>query len=84
MDNKWTNDIRRLWSIVKWLELDPAHRMAEKIEECACFFRKKATEIRKEMKEKLQRMQWILASMQRLREQYPNNVWIEARLEEGK
>ena len=29
-------------------------------------------------------MQWTLASMQRLREQYPNNVWIEERLEEAK
>ena len=36
------------------------------------------------MKDKLQRMQWTLASMQRLREQYPNNVCIEAPLEEAK
>ena len=73
-----------LWSNVKWMYHDPAHRLAGKIEECACFFQKKAIEIRKEMKEKLKRMQWTLASMQRLREQYPNNVWIEARLEEAK
>ena len=47
-------------------------------------FRKKAIEIRKEIREKMQRMQWTLAFMQQLRELYPHNVWIEARLEEAK
>ena len=56
MDTKWIDDILKIWSNIKWRYLDPAHRLAGKIEECACFFRKKATEIRKEMKEKLQRM----------------------------
>ena len=63
---------------------DPDHRLAGKIEECACFFQKKATQIRNETREKLQRMQWTFASMQRLGEQHPNNVWIDARLQEAK
>ena len=33
MDNKWTNEIRRLWSNVKWMYHDPAHRLAGKRDE---------------------------------------------------
>ena len=84
MDTKRIDDIRKIWSTIKRRYLDPAHRLAGKLEECACFFQKKAIEIRKEIREKMKRMQCTLASIQRLRELYPHNVWIEARLEEAK
>ena len=63
MDTKWTDDIRKIWSNIKWRYLDPAHRLAGKLEACAGYFQHKAIEIRKEIREKMQRLQWSLASM---------------------
>ena len=53
MDTKWSDDMHKKWSNIKWRYLDLAHRLAGKLEECAWFFQKNANEIRKEIREKM-------------------------------
>ena len=51
MDTKWIDDILKIWSNIKWRYIDPAHRLAGKLEECEWFFQKKVIEIRIEIRE---------------------------------
>ena len=82
VDEKWAEEVHRIWLSFQGTANGPAHILSLRIEALSNFFQEIAIKDKEKLKVKERALRRNLKSLQKLQESHPKSVWIMLRIKE--